>query len=274
MFIQINNKRQYGDIIFKLKCDKCETIFDRNKKTRNRLLKKQIYEKKDYCFKCCVGINNSRIEYRTSMSKTIRKLHRDNPEIGRKISRILKEKKANVGDRNGMKQLVARQKVSMARKKMFENPVLREEASKRSRDAWANGKFNGVRVGQCKWFEYIAKNGVVYKVQGTWELAFIEWLDINNLTFDSHRGRLKYILNDINKSYYPDFWVNKWNAYVDIKCKHFYNHDKFNAIKKCNPDVKIIVLFGMDLIKMGVKLNANSIRCIKNQEKRISWKSL
>jgi len=191
---------------------------------------------------------------REKISKSVKLAHEKDSSIRKRISISLKKSGANIGDKNGMKKLEARKKVSEARKKMFLNPKIREEYSKKIKKAWEDGKFDGVRVGQCKWYEYEHSNGNIYKVQGTWELAFIKWLDDNGLEFRCHRGRIPYKLGDKNKNYYPDFWIYKWKSYADVKCRYFYSEEKFDAIKKSNPSVKVIILFKEDLIKLGVNL--------------------
>ena len=152
------------------------------------------------------------------------------------------------GDNNGMKQIEARNKVSKSRKKMYENKDERRKTAELTKKAWENGKFDGVKVGRCKWYDYKE-----YKVQGTWELAFIKWLDNNNLKFTCHRGRLSYFDdNGYEKSFYPDFYVYDWNSYVDVKSDYFYNinKNKIDNILKHNKNVKI--LLKEDLIKLGV----------------------
>ena len=239
------------NLIFK--CDMCEVEFSRNLKSVNRMKKNRIYDK-DYCKICCRKMLNNREEYKKNMSNVIKKLHLDHPEIGIKISNSMKTSGANVGDKNGMKKKEAREKVSIARKKMLLDPDLRKEYSERSKKAWKDGKFDGVRVGQCKWFEYNHSDGKKYKVQGTWELAFIKWLDKNKLKFDCHKKWIPYILDGNTKNWYPDFYVYDWNSYVDVKCLYFYKKDKFDAIEICNPDIKIKILFKEDLLKLGVEL--------------------
>ena len=73
-------------------------------------------------------------------------------------------------------------------------------------------------------------------------MEFIKWLDISKLTFTCHRGRIPYFLNGQQRNYYPDFFVNEWNCYVDVKNDYHYNLsiDKFNEILK-NTNVKILL---------------------------------
>jgi hypothetical protein len=127
----------------------------------------------------------------------------------------------------------------------IKNGVLANNAkifSDSTKKAWADGKFNNVKVGICKWYDYLHSNGTIYKVQGTWELEFIIWLDDQNINFLCHKNRLEYSINEEKKNYYPDFFVYEWNTYVDIKNKYHYslNIDKFDALKKSGHNIKIL----------------------------------
>ena len=243
----INTKTQ-----IEFKCDQCKAKY--SMVNRNYLsMKSSPYYIKDYCSKCWRKVLNNRPEYKKNMSKAINKMYADRPEIRDKKRKSMMGK--NAGDSNGMKQKEARMKVSKTRKKMFkDNPELKKLYSEKIKKAWADGKFDGVRVGRCKWYDYKHSNGNIYKVQGTWELAFIKWLDKSKMEFTCHRGRIPYIIDDTQRNYYPDFWVNIWDCFVDVKCKHFYNEKKFNAIRSSNPDKEIRILFKKDLHKLGVKL--------------------
>ena len=141
-----------------------------------------------------------------------------------------------------MKNIKIRKKVSNTRKNMM-TQAFRNKISEYTAKAWADGKYEGVRVGQSKWYSYIHSNGTEYKVQGTWELEFIKWLDDNNLDFKCHEGRIQYVLKDQLKSYYPDFFVTEWGQYVDIKNEYHYNLqiDKFNALKDQGNNIRIIL---------------------------------
>ena len=45
---------------------------------------------------------------------------------------------------------------------MFENPLERIKVSKQTAKAWADGKFNGVKTGKCKWYKYKHSSGKTY----------------------------------------------------------------------------------------------------------------
>lgn len=234
-------------------CDCCGNVYDRAERDHNRISKHELYDK-DYCEKCWRCVLAKRPSYRKNISNMLLKRYKDRPELKQQISQTLINSGANIGDKNGMKQIEARTKVSVARKKMFEDPELRKIYSERTRKAWEDGKFEGVRVGQCKWYDYTHSDGTIYKVQGTWELAFVKWLDDTNLKFKCHRERIPYILEDNKKNWYPDFFVFEWDSYIDVKCEHFYIKEKFDAIQKCNPDIKVKLLFKKELKELGVEI--------------------
>lgn len=253
MVLKHLDKKNNTNTVVLFKCDKCSIEYERINKNYFRMKKNPLYDQ-DYCRKCWTGVVNNSPEYKKTMSKAIRKMYIEHPEIRDKISKTSKERKVNCGDKNGMKQLHVRKKVSAARKRMFQDPKIRQHYAQKTREAWARGDFEGVRVGQCKWHDYLHRDGEIYKVQGTWELAFIKWIDKNELQFKCHKGRIPYTLDGVNKNYYPDFWINEWNSYAEVKCKHFYVEDKFNAIRESNPGLGLKILFRDDLIKLGVDL--------------------
>ncbi len=153
---------------------------------------------------------------------------------------------------NVMKRPSVARKVSKWRRNMPES--IRKKYSEGMKKAWFDGKYDNARVGQCEWFAYRCPDGSVYKVQGTWELAFIDWMVCNQLIFTCHRGRVYYVLDGEKHWWMPDFWVQEWDAYVDVKCNHFYNEEKFDSIRQCNPELNVVVLFLEDLKNMGVKI--------------------
>lgn len=234
------------------KCDICNKEYHRRQCTVKKMKLNDLYDK-DYCPNCWRKILNNRDDYKENMRKIIIKMHEENPDIAKNLSNKLKG--INLGDKNAAKRPEVRAKMSRTRREKVTNDLnYRKKMSEKVKKAWEDGKFDGVSVGQCKWYEYKCSKGKAYKVQGKWELAYIEWLDKNNYNFKAHRGRIPYKLDEINKNYYPDFWVDEFNSYVEIKCKHFYLKEKFDAIKEHNPKMKLMILFKEDLLKLGIKI--------------------
>ena len=193
-------------------------------------------------------------EYRNKVLIGVQKAYDNDPNIGIRRSITMKKNKRNVGGKNGMKRIEARKKVSEFKKELLKDPNERRKLALQSSKAWKNGKFEGVKVGRCKWYSYKHSNGNLYKVQGTWELSFIKWLDEQDLSFKCHKGRISYILGGLKRSYYPDFWIDAWNCFVDVKCKYRFNKEKHEAIINSNPNLELKLLFKEDLKQLGVNI--------------------
>lgn len=74
------------------------------------------------------------------------------------------------------------------------------------------------KAGRCKKYEYIDKNKNTSFLDGTWELNFVKWLEKNNIKWKRNKKRFKYIhLNGHESHYTPDFWIEDWNTYLEIK---------------------------------------------------------
>jgi len=160
----------------------------------------------------------------------------------------------NSGDSNAMKRPEVRLKMSQSRSAMLADEGVRNKIAEATRKAWADGKFDGVRVGQCKWYDHIKPDGSIVKLQGTWELAFAKWADQTNLEYTAHRGRINYVLDGKKHSYYPDFYVEQWQCWVEIKNEYHYSiqKNKFDTLLKDGVNVKI--LMKKDLLSLGVTI--------------------
>lgn len=253
MILEYSNTKFNTKTKVLLKCDKCGSHQYRPYLKYLELTKYNKLFDMDYCQPCWGAIRQSSPEARKKMSISINKMIAKDPQW--KVRNSESKKGINIGDKNGMKQEAARKKVSESRINKFKDPLERRKVSEKLIKAWADGKYEGVKVGICKWFDYKHSNGNSYKVQGTWELAFIEWLDKSKLEFTCHRGRLPYISEGIQRNYYPDFYVTEWNCYVDIKNKyhHSIQKDKFTHIREAGHSVRLI--FKEELQKLiGKKL--------------------
>lgn len=222
-------------------CDKCDIESNRPYGSYLRLREENKYFDKDYCQSCWGSIRQKTSEHKLKMSESIKSMMSKDPTWSIRNSES-KKGKINLGDSNGMKSNEARNKASVSRKKIM-TYEFKHSISLATKKAWSDGKFEGVAVGRCKWYDYKHSDGTVYKVQGTWELEFIKWLDDNNMQFLCHRGRLSYTLEGKNKNYYPDFFVKDWNCYVDIKNKYHYSIslDKFESLLNEGHNIKIIL---------------------------------
>lgn len=231
-------------------CDSCGDSFERLKKNHDAAKKRSVYNGMDICRKCVNKFVNNTDEYKRKQRESQLKLYESDPDRRIRISNTMLTNKVNFGEKNGMKKLDARKKVSESRKNMsVENRKIYSDAQ---RKAWADGKFADVKVGRCKWYAINTPNGPM-KVQGTWELKYAEYLMENNIPFYAHRGRITYVdSTGILHSYYPDFYLPDEDRYVDIKAPYIYGMttEKFELIRKQYPNLKL------DIISYKKTLNA------------------
>jgi hypothetical protein len=249
-----NNKKDYirREKMVQLKCDICGNIHERTLRHYKKMKKYELFDK-DYCNLCWRPILNNRPDKIEKMKLGLKEFWKSE-EKRKEMSEIIKRVKDISGDKNPMKNLETRKKVGKTRsEKMTEEE--RKKYSEGSKRAWAEGKFIGVNnTWKCLWYDYKHSNGKIYKVQGTWELKFIEWLDEKNIKFECHKGRLPYLHDNIEKNYYPDFFVYDWNCYVDIKSNYVYDKQKDKFVSILNKYNNVKILFKKDLNKLGIKV--------------------
>lgn len=241
-----------------IKCDNCGGEHSRQFKHYKKMSKHVLWDK-DYCNKCWRPKIYGTQEYLNKMRSGVKKAY-ENPELIKRMSNIVKGR--NAGEKNPMKRLEVRQKVSETRKNLFKDPIfgpaLSNKISRKCKEAWKQGKYIGANTsGESKWYDYYHSSGLVYKVQGTWELKFIEWLDSNGLEFTCHKGMIPYTdKNGVSRNYFPDFFVKEWNCYVDIKSSYWYQKqkDKWECLDSQCKNVGIKVLMEKDLKNLGIKI--------------------
>jgi len=245
-----HNGRVTSNSTVLLVCDECSCDFTRVNKSQIRMEAKPLYVK-DYCPKCWRKVLNSRPDYKKSMSVSIKEKYKDPAWAAmQKASKI----GINQGEKNGMKQIEARQKVSKARVAFFESSENRENTAAAVRQAWADGKYDGVPVGRCKWFTMNHPSGTSFKVQGTWERAYASYLIHMGISFEAHKGRISYVDEGVLRNYYPDFYLIDEGVYVDIKNRYHFKSQKrkFELLKMQHPDITIRLIFGDELRDKGI----------------------
>ena len=144
-----------------------------------------------------------------------------------------------------MKRPEIRAKVSKTRKEKFANdPEFKEMIAECTRQAWADGKYDDVPVGKCKWYDHVKPSGEIVKLQGTWEVAVARYFDANEIDYVAHRGRFSYVTPDgAKRSYLPDFFLPLTNEHVDVKGAFwsFEQRDKLDHIRNSNPSMKLVI---------------------------------
>jgi hypothetical protein len=253
------NKTGYREIncrYLKIICDKCGKEHNRLKSHYFKMQKNEYFDQ-DYCNECWRPILASRPGIREKVAEGVKKTYAERgEEIKTKISKKLKG--VNAGSNNAMKRPEVRAKVSKTRSKLMEDSNFRTKFKQGSINAWKRGCYNNANTsGQINWYNYLHSNGTTYKVQGKYELAFIEYLDKNELKFECHKGKIPYVADDgLTHHYFPDFYVYDWKSYVDPKASHWYRIQKrkFELIEQQHPDLKLKIMLETDLRKLGIKI--------------------
>lgn len=71
-------------------------------------------------------------------------------------------------------------------------------------------------------YGYKEHNG--YNYQSKYELDFLKFCETNSITLNKGIPNIKYILNDMHHTYYPDFYYDKYNLVIEIKSTYWYNY--------------------------------------------------
>ena len=115
-----------------------------------------------------------------------------------KISKSLKGKSTGICTEPN-KELLRREKIRNAINKRYEN-------------GWE------VKCGRCKKINYHSEIAGDIKLDGSWELLVAKYLDKQKLNWIRNKKRFQYInLQNKKSTYCPDFYINDWNTYLEIK---------------------------------------------------------
>ena len=127
------------------------------------------------------------------------------------------------------------------------------EKTKEKLSQKAKGGSNGFGCKFYKiWCPYLEKD---IKVQGTWELEYAKFLNSNNILWIRDRKiNLRYqFINDIKRTYYPDFYLIKSKKYIEIKGAWLFNaKEKMKTVIEQNKNIKIEILQRKELKELGI----------------------
>lgn len=131
-----------------------------------------------------------------------------------------------------------------------ENEIIRRANISKSMSG--NPKAGGMRYGSGRGKKQWYVSPIAGKVylRSSYELAYVEWLDKNNVLWKQNHERFPYEWNKKKRFYYPDFFLIQDNCFVEIKG---YETKQDKAKWKTFPH-KLLVLKGHDLKKMGLNV--------------------
>lgn len=129
-------------------------------------------------------------------------------------------------------------------KRIFSHPQTEEHKLKMQKLAFER-HWGGWHT--AKTYDY---NGI--KLDSTYEVKFAEDLDNNNIKWSRPKPLSWIDANGKEHLYYPDFYIEEFNIYVDTKNDYLINHinpkfgitdlEKIDNVMKQNPGVKILIL--------------------------------
>ncbi len=221
------------------------------------------FKNQKFCSSQCV-IENNKLLFSGSGNPAFGKTYRtkeSHPEWAKKVSDTHKERGTLIGDKNPMKNKDAVARMSKTRReRVTSDPVYRAARSKCTREAWARGAYDGVRVGQCEWHDFVKRDGELVKCQGLWELEYAKYLDSHNINFMMHSGYFSYTDDlGVKRTYHPDFKLDD-EQYIDVKNPYYekLHARKIELVKQQNPSVKIEILGAKQLRALGLILSGYS----------------
>lgn len=111
----------------------------------------------------------------------------------------------------------------------------------------------GKKARHTKRLWYLCPTGIYVCMRSCWELSFATYLDDLNLSWQYEPET--FVLKD-GSGYTPDFYVESWQSYVEVKgWFHIDHQNKFQLFKESYPDKQIILADKNYLTTNGVDLN-------------------
>lgn len=105
-----------------------------------------------------------------------------------------------------------------------------------------------------KWYDIKNIEGATYKVRGTWELKYAQFLNSRGILWNRDLNFSYRRKNDIKRTYIPDFFLPVENRIVEIK-GYFSEKDQLKlALVEAQNAVQIEILFKEDLERLGISL--------------------
>lgn len=106
-----------------------------------------------------------------------------------------------------------RQKLSKASKGRYHTKESKEKISSRMKDVVKNNP--NYSYSKNKYFKKEIING--FRMDSSWESIFANYLNQNNIKWIKSKKSFKYIFENEEHSYYPDFYLEDFDLYVEIK---------------------------------------------------------
>ncbi len=118
------------------------------------------------------------------------------------------------------------------------DPIIKQKISQTMSKLNSLKEFNLGRS-EVKWFYIKNINNIEFCVRGTWEYNVAKILNENNINWIRNHS-LKYKIDNVLKTYNPDFYLPNEDIYIEVK-GWFKNDDiiKMNCVQTQYPNMKI-----------------------------------
>lgn len=248
------------------KCEKCGTIFE----------KKYVYAKK---FTLCLHCSNKEIARGSKDVRSERMI-----EYYKNHEHPLKGTKRPQHVVDALKKARSEWKMSEEQKNYYSkkysgegNPFYGKKHTEESLKKMSESSRKNTRRGRMSNFYgkiyygvgsyYRKKDDKRIWMRSYWEIAYARYLDVNNIEWDYEPKAFEIVINGIEKTYTPDFFLIKENKFIEIK--GFWRDEsliKFNTFRERYPEIEIEVLMKKDLRDLGILTYAK--RKLTNDRKR------
>lgn len=183
--------------------------------------------------------NNPEKYEKMIQERTLKRI-KNNPDIGSKVSKILREH--GVYDR-----------LSDRVKKMWQDEDYRKLQSDKAKKQHENGLTDIIADKSGKKRYKVKIGDVEYSMRSTWEVMFAEFLYENNIDFLYEPLTIDYEYNGKVRKYYPDFIIPNTNILFEVKPKGLIykpmNEAKRQASIKAGYDFRYITEEELDNIE-------------------------
>lgn len=149
-------------------------------------------------------------------------------ELGLESPIISKETRYKIGSgwRNKKHSMESRQKISESMKRaVLNNP-----------ESYSSSNING----RVKHYEY---NNII--LDGKWELDVAKYLDSQNIKWERPNHGIKYIWNNSEHLYFPDFYLPDYNYYIEVK-----GYQRERDLYKWKSIENLIIIKGKEILKI------------------------
>ena len=251
--------------IYKRNCDECGTPY--------------TGQGKYFCSQKCLGKSRKGVKLKLTQEEIERRRETGRNNKGNKLSNETKRKIGEAsrrmwgGDRGdilrkNMSKISSHPRSDEVKKKISDgnkgikrpyliernkiNPPMRgkhhTENAKKKIGEGVKGKKNGM-YGKKPKFKistiYTLKDGTQINMRSTWEAKFADYLDKNGLLWE-YEGKTFELSG--GQTYTPDFYINDWGMFIEIKgYPHEISIKKYYAFKNEYPNIKSRILFKEDL---------------------------